>query len=601
MTDQEQTQIVTTPAPVEPVLPAAGPPSAHRGRWAVALIAVALVAAITTGLVFALAGHAANSTVLAYVPAGTVVYGEARLDLPGDQAQKLAGFLSKFPGFADQAALEAKIAETLDKLIGSASNQKQTYTSDIKPWFGGELAFAVGALPDPTAAGGSSSVMSDARGLALVSVTDATLAKAWFTQALTSSGVTATDSTYGGTTLTLISHGSDAPKGALAIVDGKVALLGTIDSVKAAIDTKGGSPFGSSDNVKRALDSAPGDHLGLVYVDMKALLAWEAKTATGASSEMGGMSSAFLTSMAGYSPDWEAFWLRVEDDALVMQATAPKAAKVLGPTEDRVSPLSKHIPSSAVVASVSNDYGATLLQILDLYKSEPTIKPMLDQLEQGAALLGGTQGVVGWMGDTAFVVDHTGDSISGGVLIVPTSRADADKLSNALKAFVALGGAQQGLTVSQQDHGGTPITILDLGEHSDLAQLAAGAGDLPPGITLPKGHVQIAWAITDDLVVIGSGPDFVARVLDTTDATSLASTDRYKDLTGRFGTGDGTSFVDISAIRVMSEGLAKSVDPSSLSSYDSDVKPFLSPFDAMYVSSSVGGDLTRSTIVITVK
>ena len=32
-----------------------------------------------------------------------------------------------------------------------------------------------------------------------------------------------------------------------------------------------------------------------------------------------------------------------------------------------------------------------------------------------------------------------------------------------------------------------------------------------------------------------------------------------------------------------------------------DVKPFLAPFDALVASSSVGGDLTSSKVIITVK
>ena len=36
------------------------------------------------------------------------MYGEVRLDLPGDQRAEIGEFLSKFPGFADQAALAGR-------------------------------------------------------------------------------------------------------------------------------------------------------------------------------------------------------------------------------------------------------------------------------------------------------------------------------------------------------------------------------------------------------------------------------------------------------------------------------------------------------------
>ena len=73
-------------------------------------------------------------------PADSVAYGELRLDLPGDQRQEVGEFLSKFPGFADQAALDTKLDEVLDRLVAEGTDGKQTYTQDIKPWFDGELA-----------------------------------------------------------------------------------------------------------------------------------------------------------------------------------------------------------------------------------------------------------------------------------------------------------------------------------------------------------------------------------------------------------------------------------------------------------------------------
>ena len=102
----DATQVVMTPAPVAPVTPPEGPPKRSRGRWALALGGAVAVVAVTAALVFALVGKSPNATVLGYVPADSIVYGELRMDLPGDQGKQIAAFLSKFPGFADQAAFE---------------------------------------------------------------------------------------------------------------------------------------------------------------------------------------------------------------------------------------------------------------------------------------------------------------------------------------------------------------------------------------------------------------------------------------------------------------------------------------------------------------
>ena len=75
------------------------------------------------------------------------VYAEARLDLPGDQRQRLANFLSHFPGFDDQAIFDQKIDEALDRLMGEGSKGEVTYTRDIKPWLGDSIALVGTGLP----------------------------------------------------------------------------------------------------------------------------------------------------------------------------------------------------------------------------------------------------------------------------------------------------------------------------------------------------------------------------------------------------------------------------------------------------------------------
>ena len=42
-------------------------------------------------------------------------------------------------------------------------------------------------------------------------------------------------------------------------------------------------------------------------------------------------------------------------------------------------------------------------------------------------------------------------------------------------------------------------------------------------------------------------------------------------------------------------------DAAELKKYETDIKPFLVPFDAMFAAGSIDGDLTRSVIYITVK
>jgi hypothetical protein len=126
----------------------------------------------------------------------------------------------------------------------------------------------------------------------------------------------------------------------------------------------------------------------------------------------------------------------------------------------------------------------------------------------------------------------------------------------------------------------------------------AGSTD---GLPMPTGHLEIAYAVTDRIVVVGTGPAFVKHVLDTTPGTSLARDPQYADLAGKAGPGTGASFVDITAVREMIEKAVADSDPAALKHYETDVKPFLVPFDAMFASGSVDGDLADSIVIVGVK
>ena len=89
-----------------------------------------------------LAAGASSSAVQGWLPKTTVAYLEIRADLPGDQRAKVGDIIAKFPGFADQASLDAKIDEALQRILDGAG---VSWTADVKPWLGGEVGVAVTA------------------------------------------------------------------------------------------------------------------------------------------------------------------------------------------------------------------------------------------------------------------------------------------------------------------------------------------------------------------------------------------------------------------------------------------------------------------------
>lgn len=582
-------------APAASVLP---PDPASRGarrRWAIAVGVIGVVV-VASAFAFSLfTGRAANAVVLGYVPEDSIMYGEIRMDLPGDQRANVGAFLSKFPGFADQSTLETKIDEVLDRIVGAASAGSQTFSQDLKPWFAGEVAFSVGALPDPGAISGTDpSAMGDARFLLLVSVKDEPLARAWFDAGLSESGATTSTESYGGATLTLIDPEA-GPQGAYAILGGKVAVVGDATSVRAAVDTNGGSAFAAKPEPQAALDATTGDHVGFVYLALRPLLDWSSQLAE--SGVAGTMPSEALLGMV---PDWGAFALRVEGDALLMEAIAPRPTTQPAETTNRASTLADHVPGNAVALSISHDYGRGLLQTLDTYRSEPALAEVVDALDQAIGFLGGPEAAIGWIGDFGITVTRNSDSLEGGLIVAPADGAAAGRLFTSLRTLVSLGGGTMGITVRDEAYAGTTITIVDLGDLTDLAGQAGVPSDML-GTEPPVGRVELAYALTDEVIILGSGPGFVRRVLDTTAESSLASTDRYKRLIDRAGPGSGVAFADLTAIRELFESALAANEPADMATYEREIKPFLTPFDTLVATTSVDGDLNRSTTIVTVK
>jgi hypothetical protein len=580
--------------------PAPAPaPRQSRARWLAAAGLIALIVGVTAIGTLVLTGSTSTSKVAGFVPADSVMYGEVRLDLPGDQRQKVGQFLSKFPGFADQAALEGKLDEVLDRLTTDASDGKQTYSTDIKPWFDGQLAFSVGAVPtsgDPEAA------VAETRALLVLSIKDEAKARAWFGSAISESGKTGTTEDYKGAQLTLFDDAAmgTATKVGYALVGGKVAIAGDSASIKAAIDTKGDSGLTKADAYTRARAAIAGEDVGFVFMDLKRLLGASLKAMGSA-----GATPPVSDSLLAMVPDWTAMRMRVEGDALLLDGAFPHTAAMPGATENRANKVADFAPPSTIVLIAGNDYGKALVDTVALYRKEPSLAEAFAGIDQVAGMLGGPDSALGWMGDTGLVVARNDSGVEGGLVSVPKDAAGGRQLLTTLRSFLTLGGAQAGITVRDEDYNGTTITIVDLGSIRDLAGMAGALGGTPlptdPG-SLPDGHVELAYAASDAVVVIGSSPDFVKHALDAGAGASLADDARFQGLVGRAGaTHTGVNFVDVAAIRGLVEGMLANATPQERADYEESVKPFLEPFDAFIGAGVVGGDIDQTHALITVK
>ena len=603
-TTPNETDTTATPVPTTAVDPPAqaGKPRSSRARWLAAGVLIALVVALTGMATFALTSTKSTSVVLGYVPTDSVAYGELRLDLPGDQRQNVGAFLSKFPGFADQAALDTKLDEVLDRLVGEGTQNKQTYTKDVKPWFSGQMGFAMGPIQ---VGSGDALASHDHRALVLLSVKDAALASSWLDSTLKAEGGSGSPQTYNGASLTVFA----APKAsdmqaAYAILDNKVAVVGDVDSVKAAVDTKGGSPLATGEAVSAAQASVTGDSLGFMFVDLKALV--DATAKVGASIDgAGGSVPSLPASVTNILPGWAAARIRVEGDALRLDGVVQHKDGAPGPDENRTNGVAGFAPPSTIALVAGNDYGATLKETAELYEKDPALKEVYDQINQAAGVLGGIDAVVGWMGDTGVVIDKHGDTVQGGVVSIPADAAQAKQLLTSIRTFIGMAGANSGITVTDETYNGQTITVVDLGDLRSLAGTAGALGGASVPATpsdIPDAKVKVAYVANDQVVAIGSSPDFIKAVIDAGAGSSLADDARFQDLLKRVDTKHtSVSFVDIAAARGLIEGSMTDAPDAKKAEYEESIKPFLTPFDALIATGATGGSTDQTHSVITVK
>ncbi len=584
-------------------------------RWLVALVGVAVVAGASVAVVSLAAGRPTPSIAMGYMPASTVMYVEARLDLPGDQRQKLGEFLKgALPGFDDQAQLDTKLNDVLDRLVKSASKDKQTWTTDIEPWFGGQVAVGIG-MPDPKALGASTGGVLNAVGagvtangsgspdtsgmvdspatagmdnsLAAVTIKDRAKAGAWLVSVGAADAGSRT--TYNGADLYVKADGSHAGA-AIAITD-KVMLAGTETAVKAAVDTNGNSAFAANDDVKAALATIDHDNVGLSLIRTKAYL--DQTLAMVGSVAAGSLDGTKIDeTLLAMIPAWQASTVRFESDALAFSSASP-AWNIGYDATNRKSSLLGHVPAKTVAYAEAHDVGPVLNAILGKLRALPETKAAFDQFDQAMSLLGGFDGVFGWWGDAGLAVTPMADgTIGGGLLVQPKDPAAAKRLLGVLTGDLQLAGATAGVTIRTEDHNGTTITIADLSGVSGFKADALPAGYKP----------EIAWASNDSIAVVGYGRDFVAAVLDAGPGNSLGDDARFKSLLDRVGAENtSSSFVDISGIRALVEPLLQKQLPAEQWAKYQEYKPYFEHFDALISAVHKDGGINDGSSQLTVK
>jgi hypothetical protein len=583
----DTTVVPTAPVEVTPAAgapaPAGAPASRPRGlvRWGVALIALAVMIGVVSVAAALLAAGGSASSVEGWLPKDTIAYLEIRADLPGDQRAKVGNILAKFPGFADQSTLDAKIDEAAQKMLEGSG---VTWTTDIKPWLGGEVGAALtSAVFDATkqaglgaSLGGSAGAQApDDGAVLLASVKDAAAAKAWVSKQIGGSQAT---ETYAGGEITVV---SGPLKSTLAFtVRGNVLIIGPEKTVKAALDTGGSSPVPGSAPFAAARKAAPSAYLGFGYMDVKAFVDASLAATKG---QTGDLPAACLDEVVGLVPAWASGSMLADDNALVFTTTTPTVGDASSGTKNSASAVAAHLPGTTLAAIEFRDAGPRLVAAIDALKKQlacsPAAADAVKQVEQALAAIGGADALVGWAGDTAIAVEYDGGTFGGGLASVVKDEAAAKRTLTQLQSLLVLGGASAGITTREESYGGATLLVVTLPSQA-------------AGMAVP----DIAVTVHDGVFVLGT-LDFVKGVVGVVANSSLATTEAYKAAISAAG-GEGVSdvFVDLAGIRNAAEQL---MPASAKAKYETEVKPFLVPFEAFASVAKAPTSTTDSRSVIT--
>ena len=542
-------------------LPPSAPPSDSRPmtmnsrwRWAVVGVATVLVVVLLGAAFLGQPRAGTPSTVARYAPADTTVMVELRQDLPGDQHNLLAQFMSHFPGFADQAAFDTKIDETLESLFAQ-SDGAVSWRDDIKPWFGGEMGiFSSNVNPSP----GTPPSMTVA--LTVKAGQQAAL-EGWLTPML---GTGWQQTTYEGQSLWSGQFPESSERVSLTWSDEALLVSTRIEDLEESLDTRADRSPGLADDQYYLQQLAPlhADRLGTLYFDGRAL-AQQMRDQVDSTLGIAGTNEAMLDSVAVRMVGE----IRAEGDHLALTTRTERPANSSAPPlpANRSTNLAELAPQDALFYAEVRDLGQSIgfyvVQQLEPLASSGV--PLdLSSLEEVLGVP--PQDYFDFVVDASVSMSGSVAAPQGGLIATVDDTAVAtarvNKLVSLLRAAVQFGG---GVTIADEQHGAATLTVITLSGGFD------GAPD-----------TSVAVSVTGGRLLIGTH-DFVIGALDRTRDTSLAARPEYQAALSAGGASNaGIVFVDIATFRDMARTI---VPPDQLAEYDLNQAPFVAPLSHLAV------------------
>jgi hypothetical protein len=301
-------------------------------------------------------------------------------------------------------------------------------------------------------------------------------------------------------------------------------------------------------------------------------------------------------------PAWAITGVRAEDDALVLDTLAapapnPTVGATAGPSllplpPAHASAIAPLAPADTIVYAEAQGAGVGLQNLITRLRTIPDVATAFQMLDG----MGGAGQLVGWVEDAGVIVVKGGQSPSGGLALVTADDATAADRVKTLTSLVALAGLG-GNSVESRDAtiAGVTVTTITLSNLSSLVP----PGQLPPGVDIPAdAKVEFSIAAKGRVILVGTGEDFMTAVLNTQPGSGLVDQATYKQATSRaLANSRATAYVGIHDIVGLAEAFLSAEEKTK---WDSDVKPYVDPFQALSITSTEDASGGHQRITITV-
>lgn len=500
-----------------------------------AVVSIAALVAVGCGK-----DNKAASGAAQLAPAGSVMYGEATLEPKGAQKEAIDAILSKFPG-GGQAG--GKLKDLIEKGLRD-SHAPISFKKDVEPWLGDQAAFFVSSL-GPSGNGQSAA--------GLIATTDEDKARAALEK---SAEGKLTKKDYKGVEVL-----TDESKEAGAVFDGFL-VLGTMEGVKAAIDTsKGGKPLSDDGNYNKALGDAADDRLGFFYMNSPELL------------------RSLRESGAPLPDSYQHFFqepvvatLGADKDGVVFEGKVPAdigRASLFGQASELVNGL----PGDSWLAVGQSDFGKLLNFYVDAVAGVAGGRDVIQQQLKASTGLDLQKDVLDWMGDFGIFVRGRSMSELDGALIVET------KDETASGRFLA---ALQRLAKSQ---GGGSLQIGPLAAPGGGDGFTLTSPDVPKPVHVFQKSGRVVFAYGD-----AAASDAVSP------ANKLSDSADYQAATASLGDYNVSFYLLVQPILDLVDSTNSATDPNWQKA-----KPYLEPLSALVGGTSGDGNDVRSAVKLIVK